>query len=126
MFKCLPKSILCQFGIWLVCTFALLAVAFVFIGAVTIFSDRVLGYLWVYGALGGGALVLLGGFAALVKLNALAAPETKAPEAAKQINLKPIAYTIGGPAFTNRAQTQPPFVSLTVRKESRSYATQNQ
>src|SRR5262249_37589593 len=113
-------------GALLASTAALLAIAFSFIGAVTIFGDLVLGYLWIFGALCGGAIVLLSGFAALVKLNTLAAREARSSSTAKEISLKSIAYTLGGPAFTKSAQIQPPFISLTVRKESRSYARQNQ
>lgn len=120
-----------QLGIF--CGYASLTflAAALLIGAAVIFGDLVLGYAWVFGVRVGVLVVLALGVTALAKLNAInlwkpaRAPRFNA-QAVKPIAVKPIAYTLGGPAFHTRSHHQPPFVSLTTQQEVKSYASQAQ
>ncbi len=126
MFRHLSKFLASRWIVWCVYSITLLAIAVGCIGTATIIGDLLLGYVWIYSAICGGALVLMCCGMLLCKLNSNARQRTNPLRNLSDIKLRPIAYTLGGPALKLGAPSQPPFVSLTVRKESQTHATQNQ
>lgn len=126
MFRHLSKFLVSRSVVLCVYSITLLAIAVCCTGAATLIGDLLLGYVWLYSAMCGGALVLLCCGVLLCKLNSIAWQRTTPIRTLSDLKLRPIAYTLGGPALKLSAQSQPLFVSLTIRKESQIHATQNQ